>query len=203
MEHRQREAAGVRHRDRLLTGLALLADRRAVKRIADRLANCQLVGRPLAEVGLVRVGVAPEARDSCLTIGLPADCLLEARDEVAAPLDLVGQQRAQRGGVAAEGRELHGPDGRGAMPAERTAPVVGVALQDDAGSTNARDRVRTGATGVGSRNLLGSPADAQMCCGTMYTVPATSWKSAYSEPENLTVTVSPLVLTPVMGARRR
>ena len=61
LEARQHEAAGVPN-DRLEPRLALRADRRAVDREADRLADGELVGRPHVEVRLARVCSSAPAR---------------------------------------------------------------------------------------------------------------------------------------------
>src|SRR5208282_6344830 len=81
-------------------------DDAAVDRRADGLPHGQLVGRPLVQVRHQAVGAA-----GCLPVvvlgGVGVDeALLQAGDEVPGPVDLPGEQRAERAGVGGVDREV-------------------------------------------------------------------------------------------------
>ena len=89
---RQREAGGAG--DRILeAGLALVCDQRAVDGRADSLADGQLVGGPFVQVGLEAVGASGRLPIATVLGGLVDEVLLEARYEVAGPVDLAPEQR--------------------------------------------------------------------------------------------------------------
>jgi hypothetical protein len=94
--------------------------------------------------------------------------LLNAGDEVPAPVELIGLQRRERGVGGGVGGKLDLPDRRGALPEVRAR------LERD------------------------SPTLLQIALGTMYTWPAMFCRLAYCGVAKLTVTVSPVLDTPLI-----
>src|SRR3984885_5073536 len=151
-ERRLGDAGGVQDRG-LQAGLALGADRGAVKRHVDRLADRQLVGRELAQVRVQGVGGVRALERVVGRRVLLDEVLLQVRDVVTGPVDLPGEQGALRGGVRRVNREVD------LGHRHRAAPVVRPGGHREALVGVVPEGVRAGADG-GRVGVGGRVADA-------------------------------------------
>ena len=185
LEDRQRRGRWRSHR-RLEAALRLRAERvRSIARLIAWRTASWLVGN------LVRFGsrlFVWIGANHTLWVGVAADeRLLDAGDEVAGPVELVGLQRRQRRVGRCVGRELRpSPTGRLA------APVARVGLQREALraelSRPCTARCRPGSC---RRTCRDRPTLLQIDCGTMYVWPAMFCRFAYCGEEKLTSTWLP------------